>query len=225
MGAFVVTSVITGFSPNAMFMDIFNGLLGLWAAAAVPPAVGILGAAYEQPCKRKNKAFACFSGGNPLGFVLGCVLSGVAAQLFSWKASFWMLSILYSLFFVASIFTVPKVQTATRKFNLATLKEFDLFGILLSMSGIALFTASLTYVHAFSLFNFSAPAHKNDSLSGGAPQGFKTPYVLVLLLLGIALLFAFIAWENWVKTPLMPLGIWKDRNFSLVCSSSFHPKT
>ncbi len=144
MGAFIVSAVITGFATNAMYMDICNGLLGLWAAAAVPPAIGIIGAAYEEPSKRKNKAFAFFSAGNPVGFVLGCICSGVAAQIFSWKASFWLLAIMYSFLFVASIFTTPKAQTATRKLNLATLREFDLFGILLSISGIALFTASLT---------------------------------------------------------------------------------
>jgi len=32
-----------------MYLDVFGGLLGLWSAAAVPPAVGILGAAYEVP--------------------------------------------------------------------------------------------------------------------------------------------------------------------------------
>lgn len=66
-----------------MYLDIFGGLLGLWSAAAVPPAVGILGAAYVVPSKRKNYAFACFSAGNPIGFVMGCIFSGIAAKLFS----------------------------------------------------------------------------------------------------------------------------------------------
>jgi MFS family permease len=90
MGAFAVSSLIAGFSTNAMYLDVFGGLLGLWSAAAVPPAVGILGAAYEQPSKRKNKAFACFSAGNPVGFVFGCIFSGVAANLFNWRASFYL---------------------------------------------------------------------------------------------------------------------------------------
>ena len=144
MGAFAVSSLIAGFSTNAMYMDVFGGLLGLWSAAAVPPAVGILGAAYKMPSKRKNKAFACFSAGNPVGFVMGSILSGVAAHLFNWRASFYLLAIIYGVIFIAAIFTVPRTQAETEKFTVKTLKRFDLFGILLSIAGIALFCSSLT---------------------------------------------------------------------------------
>ncbi|KAH8682778.1 aminotriazole resistance protein [Tricladium varicosporioides] len=197
MGAFSISTLIAGFATNAMYLDIFCGLLGLWSAAAVPAAVGILGAAYPVPSKRKNYAFACFSAGNPVGFVMGSILSGVAANLFSWRASFWLLAIIYAVFFLAAIWTVPKTQAETERFTLGTLKRFDLFGILLSMAGIALFCASLT-------------------LAGDAPKGWRTSYVLVLLILGVLLIFSFIAWEGWCKYPLMPLHIWRDRNFSLI---------
>jgi hypothetical protein len=54
------------------------------------------------------------------------------------------LAIIYAVIFIAAIWTVPKTQTEVEKFTLATLKKFDLFGILLSMTGIALFCSSLT---------------------------------------------------------------------------------
>lgn len=57
-------------------------------------------------------------------------------------------------------------------------------------------------------------------LAGDAPQGWKTPYVIVLLVLGILLIGAFIYWQSVYSTPLMPLYVWRDRNFSLV--SSYH---
>ncbi|KUJ11411.1 MFS general substrate transporter [Mollisia scopiformis] len=197
MAAFSISSLIAGFATNPMYLDVFGGLLGLWSAAVVPPAVGILGAAYIVPSKRKNYAFACFSAGNPVGFVMGTIFSGIAAHLFNWRASFYLLSIIYVVFFVASVWTVPRTQQVTEKFTLKTLKRFDLFGILLSMTGIALFCSSLT-------------------IAGGAPQGWKTSYVLVLLLLGIALIAGFIGWEGFCKHPLMPLVTWRDRDFSLI---------
>lgn len=127
-----------------MYVDVFCGILGLWCAAAVPPAVGILGASYPVPSSRKNKAFACFSAGNPVGFVMGSVFSGIAADIFDWRASFYLLAIVYFVFFVASIWTVPVTQFTREKFSLETLKRFDLLGIGLSMAGIALFCSSLT---------------------------------------------------------------------------------
>jgi MFS family permease len=144
MGAFAASALVAGFSTNAMYLDVFGGLLGLWSAAAVPPAVGILGAAYEQPSQRKNRAFACFSAGNPVGFVMGTIFSGVAAHIFNWRASFYLLAIIYAAFLVGAVWTVPRTQVETEKFNLKTLKRFDLFGVILSMAGIALFCSSLT---------------------------------------------------------------------------------
>lgn len=144
MGAFAVSSLITGFATNALYLDIFTGLLGLWSAGAVPPAVGILGAAYERPSKRKNRAFACFSAGNPVGAVMGTIFSGVAAHLFSWRASFYLLAIIYAVFFIAAIWTVPKTQKSLEKLSWLTLKKFDVIGILISMAGIAFLCSSLT---------------------------------------------------------------------------------
>ncbi len=145
MGAFSVASLVAGFATNAMYIDIMCGFLGLFSAAAVPPAVGILGAAYEVPSKRKNYAFACFSAGNPVGFVMGSIFSGVAANIFNWRASFYLLAIIYVFFFIAAIWTVPRTQQGqTEKLSLDVLKRFDLVGVGLSISGIALFCSSLT---------------------------------------------------------------------------------
>lgn len=108
MAFFTIVALATGFSPSALFLDTFNGLLGLASAAAVPPAAGTLGAAYGKPSKRKNYAFACFSAGNPLGFVFGSIASGIATRLFDWRASLWLLAIIYAAFTILALFTVPK---------------------------------------------------------------------------------------------------------------------
>ncbi|KAL2067626.1 hypothetical protein VTL71DRAFT_15722 [Oculimacula yallundae] len=196
-GAFSVGSLITGFATNAMYMDVMCGVLGLFSAAAVPPAVGILGAAYANPCKRKNYAFACFSAGNPVGFVMGTLFSGVASNIFNWRASFFLLAIIYAVFFVAALWTVPKTQDGFEKVEWATVKRFDLVGVGLSITGIVLFCASLT-------------------IGGDAPQGWSTGYVIAMLVLGLVLMVGFVGWEAVYKYPLMPLHVWKDKNFSLI---------
>lgn len=56
------------------------------------------------------------------------------------------------------------------------------------------------------------------SLAGDAPDGWKTGYVLGLFISGFFLLVAFIYWQSIARYPLMPLWVWKDRNFSLVRS-------
>jgi MFS family permease len=63
-------------------------LLFFGRVAAVPPAIGKLGAVYEKPSRRKNRAFACFSAGNPLGFALGAFIAGVAMDVANWRTVF-----------------------------------------------------------------------------------------------------------------------------------------
>lgn len=58
-------------------------------------------------------------------------------------------------------------------------------------------------------------------MAGDAPDGWKTGYVLALFIIGFFLLVAFLYYESIAKDPLMPLRVWKDRNFALVCESLF----
>ena len=60
-----------------------------------------------------------------------------------------------------------------------------------------------------------------SSLAGDAPRGWKTNYVLILFIGGLFFLVAFVYWQSIAKTPLMPLWMWKDRTFSLVCLPPF----
>jgi len=54
------------------------------------------------------------------------------------------------------------------------------------------------------------------SLAGDAPQGWKTPYVIVLLVLGVILIAAFVVWEIKYPYSIIDMNVFKDRDFSLV---------
>lgn len=143
---YTVFCLATGFVQTPIALDTLNGVIGLMSAAAVPPAVGSLGATYDHPSKRKNYAFACFSAGNPLGFIMGTIFSGLAAHLFNWRASFHLLAIIYLFITIIAAFTVPKDDTAKQPFNMETLKRFDIVGALLTITGIGLLSSSLRLV-------------------------------------------------------------------------------
>lgn len=89
MAAFTICMLVVGFSQNAIMAEVFLALSGIPCASVVPPAIGKLGAIYEKPSRRKNRAFACFSAGNPVGFVAGAIIAGIATQVASWRATFW----------------------------------------------------------------------------------------------------------------------------------------
>lgn len=193
---FSVFALAAGFAQSAITLDILSGIAGLTCASAVPPAVGILGVIYEKPSKRKNYAFACFSAGNPLGFVFGTLFGGVATSLFGWRASFWLMAIIFLAFTVIGIWTIPRDFTPKEPLAWETLKRFDVVGTLCIIFGVGMFSAAL-------------------SSGTTAPQGWKTGYVLALLIVGLLLLIGFVLWDLWFKHPLVPMNIWKDRNFSL----------
>jgi len=199
LGLYSVFVLAAGFARNAMVMDILMGLTGLMSAAAVPPAQGLLGVIYDRPSKRKNMALASFSAGNPLGFVFGMVSSGVATKVLSWRASFWLLAILYAVFTAVAVFAVPNDPTEKQELNWETVRNFDIPGTILTIAGIGMFSSAL-------------------SLGGDASNGWKTPYVLALLILGVVCIIVFVVWECHVERPLMPIWIFKDRNFSLLLS-------
>ncbi|KAJ6109587.1 hypothetical protein N7486_001822 [Penicillium sp. IBT 16267x] len=197
MAGFTISLLIAGFATNAIYMDVFSGILGLFAAAVVPPAVGALGAVYEKPSKRKNRAFACFSAGNPLGFVGGMIISGIASYEYNWRASFWALAVVYAIFTGLTVWTVPPDGFAKTPVSMDALRKFDLLGTALVIIGFAFFSSSL-------------------SMAGDALDGWKTGYVLALFIIGFFLLVAFLYYESIAKDPLMPLWVWKDRNFALL---------
>jgi MFS family permease len=186
-----------GFAAAPLTLDILTGLMGLMSAAAVPPAQGMLAVIYDKPSKRKNAAFACFSAGNPLGFVFGMIASGIATQILGWRASFWWLALVYVIFAVIAFFIVPNDTKDIVQLRWNVWKKFDILGVTLTIAGTGMFSAALT-------------------LGSDAPQGWRTGYVLALLIVGLACLVAFVFWELWVEDPLIPMGIFKDRNFSLV---------
>jgi MFS family permease len=159
-----------GWAPDGPSLIVFTALIGLFSAAAVSPAVGQLGAVYSEPSKRRNRAFACFSAGNPLGFVVGTFVAGVVLEISGttasregagndsgWRVCFWVFCVLCAGFAGLVAFTVPSdVKIGTRPAAAGSqgvgvsgwevLKRFDLLGALLVTAGVSLVSAGLTCV-------------------------------------------------------------------------------
>ncbi|KAK0759473.1 hypothetical protein N5P37_007661 [Trichoderma harzianum] len=199
MVGFSISSLILGFARNPFWMNILCGFLGLFSAVIVPPAIGILGAAYSEPSKRKNWAFACFSAGNPVGFGLGSIIMGISARIFDWRAGFFFFTILWGILAIVSIWVVPNIEAFEpgpfRKRLTEALKKFDYVGTALTIVGVGLFTSGLTL---------------------GPVDGWKSAHVIAMLIVGFFLLVGFVVWEKNYPHPLMPLHIWKDRGFAFL---------
>ncbi|RFU32308.1 hypothetical protein B7463_g4050, partial [Scytalidium lignicola] len=189
------TALLLAVSPNPAFLITLCALMGLGIAAVAPPAVGVIIKTYPRESKRKKVVMGYLAAGNPLSIILGGVSSGIATKLFSWRAGFVAMSITYFFIALLALWTVPhsrRVIEGKRRI----LRQFDYLGTLLLAIGMALLSAALT----------NGP---------GATNGWKSPKIIVMLILGLGCILTFAAWEHCHAHPLIDPKLWRDRNFNL----------
>jgi MFS family permease len=113
---------------------------GLASAGAIPASLGILGANYG-PGRRKNKVFASFSAGNPVGAAFGLVVGGVLTSYASWRWMMWIFGIFQVFAAVGSLIMIPN---DTKRAGPG--QKIDWIGAFLVTAGLILFCFGLTYV-------------------------------------------------------------------------------
>jgi MFS family permease len=121
----------------------------------------------------------------PLGFFAGIFFAGVAAEFTTWRWYFYIGAILTAITGVTAWFTVPSDITERRQLNI----KMDWPGALLISAGLILFVFAITD-------------------SSHSPQGWKTPYIPTLLVVGILILVGAAYVEGWrAEQPLLPADL------------------
>ncbi|KZP15059.1 efflux transporter [Athelia psychrophila] len=189
-----------GFVNDEITLDILRGFQGIGAAATIPSSVGILAAAFP-PSRLRSFAFATFSAGAPVGAAVGMTLGGVLTQLTeqTWRSVFYLAAGLSAGVLLLGLFSIdadpPSAETDRR---------VDWIGAFLITAGLVL----IVFV-----------------LSDGEIVGWKTPYIIALLILGALAMVLFVLWERhleaahtanpaaalasrWTPPPLMKMSIW-----------------
>ncbi|GAB1526530.1 hypothetical protein RhiTH_009697 [Rhizoctonia solani] len=207
---FLAWAIGCGFAPDAISLDVMRALQGMGAAATIPSAVrlyyhsrrtisslllvvkqvGIL--AHEfPPSAARSIAFATFSAGAPLGGAIGFVIGGLMTEYTSvrWRGVFYVSAGLAALTILAGALGIHR-DTPSEEQD----RRIDWVGAFLSTAALVLLTFSLAQ-------------------SSSAPDGWRTPYIPVILVVSILLLGCFVYWEHYLETrtsrpPLMRLGLW-----------------
>ncbi|EEH06915.1 drug resistance protein [Histoplasma capsulatum G186AR] len=179
-----VWSVVAGFSRNRLMLIFCRMLQGIGPAAYLPSSMMLLAKVY-RPGPRKNMVFSIYGTCAVVGFFIGIFCSGVSAQFFSWGWYFWIGAILAAITTVSSFLAIPSDMAETRKQGV----KMDYMGAALIVPGLVL-----------TVFAITDSAH--------APDGWRTPYVYVCLIIGGILLGLAVYVEGWVaKSPLLPFDI------------------
>ncbi len=157
---------------------------GCGAALAAPAAMALLGAVFPAASSR-TRATAVWGPLASLGAILGVLLGGFAVAWASWRAAFGLLAVAGLAATALAARCLP-VGPPPRP------SRVDVPGVLLGAAGIALLG------HGFA----------------GASHGWLTATALTPLAAGAALLGCFVLVEQRVRTPILPLGLLRDRRRS-----------
>ncbi|KAK8005315.1 major facilitator superfamily domain-containing protein [Apiospora arundinis] len=194
----VVWSLICGFSQNTNMLIVCRAMQGLSTAAYLPASMSLLGQTY-RPGPRKNFIFSLYGAFTVLGFYIGIAVGALTAQLLSWRWYFWVGALLALVNVVVGYLTVPKL--AGQSGNAALV--MDWWGVGTIVPGVVLV-----------IFAFTG--------GSGAPEGWRTPYVYVTLLIGVLFLAAAVYVEGWVAAqPLFPAEVFRPKGMKRLVVSLF----
>jgi predicted MFS family arabinose efflux permease len=99
LGTWSAFTVLSGFSPNGIFLLVCRALLGVSESVFMPAGYGLMAAAHGP--QSRSRAIAIFGTSQLLGVAVGGSLSAYVGEHLNWRASFWILGA------VGILFTVP----------------------------------------------------------------------------------------------------------------------
>ena len=182
---FVAASVLAGLSVGGEMLLAARALQGASAAMLAPAALALLTQLFPASDDR-TKALGIWGAVAGIGSVAGVLLGGVLTAAFGWQAVFFVnVPIgLIVLLFIPRLITRDASATPSR----------------LDLPGAATITAALVAMVG--------------ALSSVEQLGFGHPLTIVLTVVAVALGIAFVRIERRAEQPLVPLGIFRNRNLT-----------
>ena len=181
---FTAGSIACGLAPTILALIAFRGVQGIGAAMMVPGSLAIISATF--PDDERGKAIGTWSAFTSITMVGGPLLGGALIDHLSWRAIFFINVPVAALVLFIAARHVPESRESR-------VRPLDLAGAALATTGLGALVFGL----------IEAPA-----------LGFAHPAIGGALAAGAVLLAAFIAVEARSRTPMMPLGLFRSRQFS-----------
>jgi len=182
---FALASIWCGLAPNIQQLIIARGVQGVGGALLVPGSLAIISATFNEA--ERGQAIGTWSGATAITTALGPLLGGWLIEHVSWRAVFF-LNVPVALAVIALIFLfVPESRDEQEEGKL-------------DVAGAALATLALGGI-VFGLIESSR-------------LGFRSPLVIGTTIVGLIMLALFLPLETRVQNPMMPLTLFRSRNFA-----------
>lgn len=182
---FAVSSAACAFSGSALQLIITRAIQGIGAALLIPGSLALISAAY--PPTERGAAIGSWSAFSAITAAIGPVIGGFIVEHYSWKWAFLLNLPLSAALLLICIVKLPADLDNTR-------------GGAVDIGGALAATVALAGV-VFALIEGPVKGWASGLVIGSAGLGF----------VGAVL---FVAIEHRTKAPMLPLTLFRERNFA-----------
>jgi EmrB/QacA subfamily drug resistance transporter len=186
---FTLASAWCGFAGDIGMLITARVVQGLGAALMTPQTMAVITRIF--PPERRGAAMGLWGATAGVATLVGPILGGVLVDGFGWEWIFFINVPVGIVAFVLAFRNVPSLATHRHK--------FDILGVVLSAVGMFLLVFGIQEGETYDWGTIAGPIS-----------------VWSLIIAGTVVLAAFVVWQAVGKgEPLLPLRLFKDRNFSL----------
>ncbi|HST07997.1 MAG TPA: MFS transporter [Gemmatimonadaceae bacterium] len=183
---FTAASTLCGLANSPRVLIIGRGLQGIGAAFLVPGSLAIISATFSDA--ERGKAIGTWSGFSAITTAIGPVVGGWLIQHVSWRAAFFINLPLAAVVLLLSLRFMDESKDPSRG------RSIDWLGASLGVVGLGGIVLGLLE---------------------WPPLGSTHQLVIGSLVIGAVCLGVLVYGENRKQSPMLPLGLFRSRTFSL----------
>ncbi len=201
LAIFAGSSAACGVANDPTVLISFRVLQGIGGAMLLPQTLSLITQMF--PPEARGQAVGVWGAVAGLSIVCGPLIGGVLTTYVSWRAIFYINVPIGILAIILAWLLVPRLRAHDQH-------ELDVGGVLLVAGGLAGLIFGLVEGERYNWGRISSILKFN--IFGLHAGLWSIPSVLFY---GVVLLIAFYVWERRQPEPLLPLGLFSDRNFSI----------
>ena len=189
LALFTIASVWCGVTNSIEMLIVARVFQGLGASMMTPQTMAVITRIF--PPDQRGRAMSLWGATAGVATLVGPILGGVLVDGLGWEWIFFLNAPIGVIGFVLAVRLVPNLPTHEHK--------FDLLGVALSTVG---------------LFCLVFGIQEGQKYDWGQITGPLSVWSLIIV--GLVVIAVFIFWQSRnTGEPLLPLALFKDRNFSL----------